>query len=372
MIDATKDRPRSNLELVKAILMTNFAALHTTTMSFTYVMYELATRPKYVQPLREEIEAVTGEEGWSRDAMHKLWKVDSFIKECLRVSNFSFLAAARIALKDLTFSNGMTIPAGSMIGVPFDAIHTDANNYVDPESFDGFRFEKMRSQEGENIKHQIMSLSPDFILFGHGRQACPGRFFVANELKAMLAHALLKYDFKMANGRGRPSNWQFWIFMVPDVTAKILFRKRTAARGPTMRRKALKDFTFSDGTAIPAGTSVSIPYVPVHTDPNNYTLADPKNFDGFRFEKMRKQNGENSKHQFVSLSVDYILFGHGRHACTGQFFVATEMKVLLAHILLKYDVKMADRQGQPKNWQFGRYSGPDTTAKILFRKRREA
>ncbi|KIL60299.1 hypothetical protein M378DRAFT_168325 [Amanita muscaria Koide BX008] len=227
MIDATKDRPRSNLELVKAILMTNFAALHTTTMSFTYVMYELATRPEYVQPLREEIEAVTGEEGWSRDAMHKLWKVDSFIKECLRVSNF---AAARMALKDLTFSNGMTIPAGNMIGVPFDAIHTDANNYVDPESFDGFRFEKMRSQEGENIKHQIMSLSPDFILFGHGRQACPGRFFVANELKAMLAHALLvKYDFKMANGRGRPSNWQFWIFMVPDVTAKILFRKRTAA-----------------------------------------------------------------------------------------------------------------------------------------------
>ncbi|KAM6491947.1 Cytochrome P450, partial [Amanita muscaria] len=141
-----------------------------------------------------------------------------------------------------------------------------------------------------------------------------------------------------------------------------------------MRRKALKDFTFSDGMAIPAGTSVSIPYVPVHTDPASSSLSEryPKNFDGFRFEKMRKQNGEDSKHQFVSLSVDYILFGHGRHACTGRFFMATEMKVLLAHILLKYNVKMADGQGQPKNWQFGRYSGPDTTAKILFHKRREA
>ena len=56
----------------------------------------------------------------------------------------------------------------------------------------------------------------------------PGRFFVANELKAMLAHVLLNYDIKMADGRGRPENWQFGIYTGPDMKAKILFRKRRA------------------------------------------------------------------------------------------------------------------------------------------------
>ena len=37
-------------------------------------------------------------------------------------------------------------------------------------------------------------------------------------------------------------------------------------------------------------------------------------FDGFRFEKMREQGGESMKHQIVTLDLDFVLFGHGRHA----------------------------------------------------------
>jgi cytochrome P450 len=32
-------------------------------------------------------------------------------------------------------------------------------------------------------------------------------------------------------------------------------------------------------------------------------------------------------------------FGHGRHACPGRFFAATEMKLLVAYIMMNYDVK---------------------------------
>ena len=45
---------------------------------------------------------------------------------------------------------------------------------------------------------------------------------------------------------------------------------------------------------------------------DNY--ADAGSFDGFRFEKIREKEGESSKHSLVSLDLDYILFGHGRHA----------------------------------------------------------
>ncbi|KIL60262.1 hypothetical protein M378DRAFT_26590 [Amanita muscaria Koide BX008] len=126
MLEVTKDRQRGVRDLVNAVLIINFAAIHTTTMTFTYTMYELATRPEYVKPLRDEIEAVINEEGWSKDSIRKLRKVDSFIKECLRLSNFSLVTMARKALRDLTLSDGTPIPAGSTVAVPFNPVHTDA------------------------------------------------------------------------------------------------------------------------------------------------------------------------------------------------------------------------------------------------------
>lgn len=196
------DKPRSLRALAITLLGINFASIHTTTIAFTFVLFELATRPEYVQPLRDEIEAVINDEGWSKDSVRKLRKLDSFIKECLRVSNFHIVTMARKARKDFTFSDGTTVPAGSMVVVPFNPVHTDGDNYVNPDKFDGFRFERMRAQEGEEAKHQLLSLGVDYVLFGHGRHACPGRFFVVNELKVMLAHVLLNYDIKMADGRG--------------------------------------------------------------------------------------------------------------------------------------------------------------------------
>lgn len=41
---------------------------------------------------------------------------------------------------------------------------------------------------------------------------------------------------------------------------------------------------------------------------------NPDTFDGFRFERMREKAGDSSKHKFVSLETDYLLFGHGRQS----------------------------------------------------------
>ncbi|KIL65470.1 hypothetical protein M378DRAFT_24043 [Amanita muscaria Koide BX008] len=226
-LDVTMDRPRNTNAFVRIILGTIFGASHTTTMSFTSVLYELATRPEYIQPLRDEVEAVMKEEGWSQGSVRRLWKVDSFIKECLRVSTVNIVIMGRKVLKDFTFSDGTTVPAGCTVMVPFDCVHTDADNYIDAKTFDGFRFEKMRRRnDSEHLKHQFVTLSVDYVLFGNGRHACPGRFFVANEMKTMLSHVLLNYDIKMADGGGRPKNWRFGIHGGPNTTAKMLFRKR--------------------------------------------------------------------------------------------------------------------------------------------------
>ncbi|KAJ7660426.1 hypothetical protein B0H17DRAFT_832480, partial [Mycena rosella] len=45
------------------------------------------------------------------------------------------------------------------------------------------------------------------------------------------------------------------------------------------------------------------------------------------------------KRHMVSTGTDHLPFGTGKHACPGRFFAATELKAMLAHLVLNYDVK---------------------------------
>jgi len=53
-----------------------------------------------------------------------------------------------------------------------------------------------------------------------------------------------------------------------------------------MERKAVKDFTFSDGTIIPNGTHVAAIIGPVNVDEEIY--EDPLAFKPFRFTETRQ------------------------------------------------------------------------------------
>jgi cytochrome P450 len=82
-----------------------------------------------------------------------------------------------------------------------------------------------------------------------------------------------------------------------------------------MERKALKDFTFSDGTFIPRGTHVAALAHPVHLDEKIY--EDPLTFKPFRFlDTHEGADDENAaiKNQMTTTSLHYLLWGHGRHA----------------------------------------------------------
>jgi cytochrome P450 len=82
-----------------------------------------------------------------------------------------------------------------------------------------------------------------------------------------------------------------------------------------MRRTALKDFTFSDGTFIPKGTHVAAIVRPVHLDEEIY--EDPLSFKPFRFaEACEGANGARDavKNQMITTSLQYLPFSHGKHA----------------------------------------------------------
>lgn len=77
----------SVIELAKMQLGLIFAAIHTTTMTTTNILYTLAVTTEYIQPLREEIRQVMGENGGiiTSRALQKMEKLDSYMKECTRV-----------------------------------------------------------------------------------------------------------------------------------------------------------------------------------------------------------------------------------------------------------------------------------------------
>ena len=63
------------------------------------------------------------------------------------------------------------------------------------------------------------------MIFGHGKRACPGRFFASLESKIVLANIINNYDLKLPGGECRPKNLMFADANFPDPAKKVLFRR---------------------------------------------------------------------------------------------------------------------------------------------------
>ena len=101
----------------------------------------------------------------------------------------------------------------------------------------------------------------------------------------------------------------------------------------SLSRKALKDFTFSDGTFLPKGTMIVAAARPIHHDGAFYENA--RAFEPFRFADLHEEDGEDAKYQFTSMTTEYLPFGHGRRAWYGLSLslYPTTLKIFIDYIL---------------------------------------
>lgn len=236
--------------LCRRLLMLNMVAIHTTSMVTTDTLLDLFSSPDredYVAGLREEVERVLHESGgqWSKNAINSMHRVDSTIRETMRVSSLGDIGMKRQVTDPagIDLSGGLHIPAGVRLATPNRAIHTDPAFYGEnASSWDGFRFSKPREAYLEQVtdagdrpdrlksvleqKNQgLIATSSDFLSFGHGRHACPGRFFASQEMKLMLAHIVMNYDIKIDGGR--PKNMEINGASVPTNEAEMQIRLRS-------------------------------------------------------------------------------------------------------------------------------------------------
>jgi hypothetical protein len=159
-----------------------WAAGQSPAMSMATVVFKLLECPEYVQPLRKEAHAAISKHGWNDPIFNELPMMDSFIRETHRMypafsckpnsSSSSFVtvlgkraddldkvnATRCVQGKPFTFSDGLTLPVGTRIAFPAEALQRDPKIIENPAVFDGFRFVKLaaadkRQEDGVNYWH---------------------------------------------------------------------------------------------------------------------------------------------------------------------------------------------------------------------------
>ncbi|EJF60491.1 hypothetical protein DICSQDRAFT_24778, partial [Dichomitus squalens LYAD-421 SS1] len=83
----------------------------------THTLYDVAAGPEYIRPLREEIQAITATDSWSKAALDKMAKLGSLLRESIRCHGvaLNLLTLKRMAMKDITLIDGTYISKGTLL-----------------------------------------------------------------------------------------------------------------------------------------------------------------------------------------------------------------------------------------------------------------
>lgn len=212
-------------------MMLGLASIHTTSTTLTNLLYDLMSHPEAMKTLREEYEAELAASGgeMTKMSLNRLPKMDSALKESQRMHPVNAISIVRLAMMDIPLSTGSILPKGTHFAVASDAVGKDPTIYPNPEIFDPWRFMKLHEaaeNESDKGQWQFVTTSPVSMGFGHGVQACPGRFFASSELKLLLGNILMRYDLRYADRESRPQNWHSATRITVDPTVRVEFRSR--------------------------------------------------------------------------------------------------------------------------------------------------
>ncbi|KAF2764026.1 cytochrome P450 [Teratosphaeria nubilosa] len=208
MTESAEGSDRDPNVLAHNMLFMALAGVHTSSATTVNVLFDLCARPEYVGPLRKEIATTVKEHGWTLASISRMKKLDSFIKESLRLNQAFLMTFNRRVSKTLRLRDGTIFPRGTYLTMPSDSVARDPGLYPNPDEFDGYRFfDKRMSDKAEANRHQFAPVGPESLAFGQGKQACPGRFFAGAQIKVVIANILLNYDISFPAGQTeRPKN----------------------------------------------------------------------------------------------------------------------------------------------------------------------
>ena len=132
-------------------------------------------------------------------------------------------------------------------------------------------------------------------------------------------------------------------------------------------RVATSSFGLSDGTWIPKGTYIAVAGEGMALDPAFY--KDPEKFDGRRF-----LNADglplSPEQQFHGIEAGNGMWGSGRLTCPGRHYASALSKIIIANLLLKYNISFpGDQKEKRPGTEDDSNLLPDITQTIVLEER---
>ncbi|TLD31567.1 hypothetical protein PspLS_03008 [Pyricularia sp. CBS 133598] len=243
--------------------------------------------------------------------------------------------------------------------------------------------------EGERISDDVMSRLQLTLIMSAIHTTVRGLTQIMFELAScpeVIPDLRKEIEAAMAENGGVMTTQALFQMKLLDSTMKESHRMNPSGFGRFVRY-VRKPITLSDGTHLPADTLIEVPWYPVTRDETVYPGADK--FDPYRCYRIRTaaedeggggggvgggvvgRRHAKEQYQFASVTEADMTFGWGRHACPGRFFAANEIKLILARILLDYDVALPEGlDKRHENVIVGGLRIPLPGAEVRLRKRR--
>ncbi|KAL3421057.1 cytochrome P450 [Phlyctema vagabunda] len=231
-------------DMTRRLLVANFGSYHQTGIALTNAVLNILGSDKQydtISVIRQEIHSVMndfGDKTWTKAGVAKMVRLDSILRETLRLHSFGNRSILRrIMIDGFKTEDGVHIPKGTNVSVFAYPPQMDEETYKNPYEFDPFRFSRMREAEAEadvaeSSKNNLtfVSIGPQYLPFSYGKHACPGRFLVDFELKMLVAYLVMNYDLELPEryqGQRPETKWVAEASF-PDTSAKMRVRRRKA------------------------------------------------------------------------------------------------------------------------------------------------
>ncbi|KAL9619511.1 MAG: hypothetical protein Q9160_005874 [Pyrenula sp. 1 TL-2023] len=216
-------------DLARFELGNSIGLLVNTTPAAFWTLLFLYSHPDLLDDVRKEIERVI-ETNSENDSIVKSVDITSLKKNCpLLLSSYqetlrhrSMGTSVREVMED-TYLDQWLLKKGAMLQMPSRIIHQDAELWgTDVTDFNPRRF---LEEEKANRPRDVC-----FRAFGGGKTLCPGRHFATNEILAIVATFIVRFDMMPSEGQWRlPTTFDTnvaAVLMEPDTDIEVTISVR--------------------------------------------------------------------------------------------------------------------------------------------------